>query len=121
MPAHLKPGGHCCGGGAGQHLGRAAVGEHVKAEWRLECCDNREFIVSVLSLLSNVILTSERAQICSSRVLSPALATNLAVAVVQFVVQSPGDADVAFQTGLENINSLACSCSCLGREAEAVR
>ena len=60
MPVHhLKPGGHCCGGGAGQHLGRAAVGEHVKAEWRLECCDNREFIVSVLSLLSNVILTSE--------------------------------------------------------------
>ena len=66
MPVHLKPGGHCCGGGAGQHLGRAAVGEHVKAEWRLECCDNREFIVSVLSLLSNVILTSERAQVRSS-------------------------------------------------------
>ena len=66
MPAHLKPGGHSCGGGAGQHLGRAAVGEHVKAEWRLECCDNEEFIVSVLSLLSNVILTSERAQVRSS-------------------------------------------------------
>ena len=32
----------------------------------MECCDNREFIVSVLSLLSNVILTSERAQVRSS-------------------------------------------------------
>ena len=68
-----------------------------------------------------MILTSERAQVRSSLVLSPALATNLAVAVVQFVVQSPGDADIAFKTGLENINSLACSYSCLGREAEAVR
>ena len=51
---HLKPGGYG-GGRAGQHLGRAVVGEHVKAEWRLECCDNRGFIVRVLSLLSNVI------------------------------------------------------------------
>ena len=69
----------------------------------------------------NVILTSEWAQVRSSLVLSPALATNLAVAVVQFVVQSPRDADVAYQTLLDNINSLACRCACRGRKAKAVR
>ena len=48
---HLKPGGG--GGVAGQYLGRGGISEHVKTEWRLECCDNREFIiVSVLSFLS---------------------------------------------------------------------
>ena len=39
---HLKPGGDG-GGGAGEHLGHGPVGEHVKAERSLECCDiNRE-------------------------------------------------------------------------------
>ena len=65
------------------------------------------------------ILTSERAQVPSRLVLSPALAAKVAVAVVQFVVQSPRDVDVAGQTGLDNVNSLACRCCTL--QPEAVR
>ena len=94
----------------------------------MECCDNRGFIVRVLSLLSNVILTSERAQVPNKRVLGPALAANVVdvgVQCVQYgggggdgVVQGPGDVDVAGHAGLDSVN--CCICQCCVQEAEAV-